>query len=147
MSDIADTAEGIENAGDAVDETLYERARALLEPGEVELVGLVVHTAVPGDDEPALHQATIEVGDVVAEHAGLDPADTYVYAGNDDPEFGVNQHQGRTLDGDDFVWECQQLLREDTYDVVFYYEADVDQDSVVETVREAGYEVVGVEPA
>jgi len=135
------------NANEAVDEDLYRRAQALLEPGEIELVGLVVHTGIDGNDEPALHEATLEVGNVIAEHAGHDPGDTYVYSGNDDSEFGVNQHQGRTLDGDDFVWECQQLLREETFDVVFYYEADIDQESVVETVREAGYDVVGVESA
>ena len=134
-------------ATEVVDETLRRRARALLEPGEIELVGVIVPMDVPTDDEPMLHQHTIEVGNVIAEHTGHDPADTYVYSGNDDSEFGVNQHQGRTLDGDDFVWECQQLLREETFDVVFYYEADIDQESVVETVREAGYDVVGVESA
>jgi len=139
MSDATDASE-------AVDHDLYQRAQALLEPGEIELVGLVVHTDIDGNDEPTLHETTIEIGDVIAEHAGYDPTDTYVYSGNDDSEFGVNQHQGRTLDGDDFVWECQQLLREDTFDVVFYYEADIDQESVVETVREASYDVVGVEP-
>jgi len=138
MSDATDASE-------AVDEDLYRRARALLEPGDIELVGLVVDTAIDGTDEPTLHEATLEMGNVIAEHAGHDPGDTYVYSGNDDSEFGVNQHQGRTLDGDAFVWECQQLLRENTFDVVFYYEADIDQEAVVETVREAGYDVVGVE--
>ncbi|MFB6160831.1 MAG: DUF5778 family protein [Haloferacaceae archaeon] len=133
-------------ATDVVDETLRRRARALLEPGEIDLVGVVVPMDVDTDDEPGLHQNTIEVGDVIAEHAGFDPADTYVYSGNDDPEFGINQHQGLTVADDEFVWECQQLLREGTYVVVFYYEADADQEGILADLREAGYDPVGVEP-
>jgi len=134
-------------ATEVVDETLRRRARALLEPGEIELVGVIVPMDVPTDDEPLLHQQTIEVGDVIVEHAGHDPADTYVYSGNDDPDFGVNQHQGLTVEGDEFVWECQQLLREGTYVVVFYYEADADQDAILEDFDAAGFDAVGVEPA
>jgi len=131
---------------DVVDETLRQQARALLEPGEIELVGVVVPMDVDTDDEPQLHQNTIEVGDVIADHAGFDPADTYVYSGNDDPEFGVNQHQGLTVEDDEFVWECQQLLREGTYVVVFYYEADADQAGILAGLRDAGYDPVGIEP-
>jgi hypothetical protein len=134
-------------ATEVVDETLRRRARALLEPGEIELVGVIVPMDVPTDDEPLLHQHTIEVGDTIAEHAGIDPADTYVYSGNDDPDFGVNQHQGLTVEGDEFVWECQQLLREGTYVVVFYYEADADQDAILADLDAAGFDAVGVEPA
>ncbi|WP_255148777.1 DUF5778 family protein [Halorarius halobius] len=130
---------------DAVDDDLYARTRALLEPGDIALNGCIVRTDLSGDEEPTLHQATLDVGDVIAEAAGVDPADTYVYSGNDDPDFGVNQHQGRTLDDDAFVWECQQLLREGTYDVVFYYEADADQAAVVEGVETLGFDAVGVE--
>jgi hypothetical protein len=131
---------------DAVDSDLYQRAQALLEPGEIELVGVIVHTDLSGDQEPTLHEATLEIGNYIAEYSGIEPTDTYVYSGNDDPDFGVNQHQGLTLDGDEFVWECQQLLREGTFDMVFYYEADVDQDGLVAALREAGYDAVGVEP-
>ncbi|WP_436932401.1 DUF5778 family protein [Halosimplex halobium] len=131
---------------DAVDTDLYQRAQALLEPGEIELVGVIVHTDLSGDQEPTLHEDTLEIGNYIAEYSGIEPTDTYVYSGNDDAEFGVNQHQGLTLEGDEFVWECQQLLREGTFDVVFYYEADVDQDGLVAALREAGYDAVGVEP-
>jgi hypothetical protein len=134
-------------ATDVVDETLRRRARALLEPGEIELVGVIVPMDVDTDDEPQLHQNTIEVGDVIAEHAGIDPADTYVYSGNDDSDFGVNQHQGLTVDGDEFVWECQQLLRDGTYVVVFYYEADADQDGILTDLHDTDYDAVGIEPA
>ncbi|PSP84722.1 hypothetical protein BRC83_04580 [Halobacteriales archaeon QS_1_68_17] len=127
------------------DSELYERTRALLEPGEIDLDGLVVHTELGSDQEPSLHELTLAVGDVIAEHAGHDPADTYVFSGNDDPEFGLNQHQGLTIDGDEFVWECQQLLRDGTFDVVFYFEADADREAIAADVREAGYEAVGVE--
>ena len=132
---------------DAVDDDLYTRTKALLEPGDIQLNGLVVHTSLGSDEEPTLHQLTLEVGDVVAEHAGHDPTDTYVYSGNDDPDFGVNQHQGRTLDGDDFVWECQQLLRDGTYDLVVYYEASADQPGIVAGVEalEFDLDVVSVE--
>jgi len=120
--------------GDATDRDLYQRAKALLEPGDIELNGLIVHTDLTGEEEPTLHQLTLDVGEVIAEHAGFDPADTYVYSGNDDSEFGVNQHQGRTLDEDTFVWECQQLMREDRYEVVFYYEADADQEAILSSL-------------
>jgi len=132
------------DAGD-LDSGLYERARALLEPGEIELVGVIVEMDLPSDDEPQLHQNTLEIGEVIAEAAGYDPSDTYVYSGNDDPEFGVNQHQGLTLD-DEFVWECQQLYREGGFVVVFYYEADADQDAILERLANLEYDAVGVEP-
>ena len=129
---------------DATDEDLYARTKALLEPGDIELNGVIVHTELTGDEEPQLHQLTLEVGEHIAEHAGFDPTDTYVYSGNDDTDFGVNQHQGRTLDNDEFVWECQQLLREGTHDVVFYYEASADQDALVSTLEDEEYRVTSV---
>ncbi|MEF8842551.1 MAG: DUF5778 family protein [Haloarculaceae archaeon] len=129
---------------DAIDEDLYRRALALLEPGEIELVGVIVHTELDTSAEPKLHQLTLEAGDVIAEGAGVDPTDTYVHSGNDDPDFGLNQHQGLTLDGDEFVWECQQLLREGTYDVVFYYEASADQEEIVGRLRAEGHRVTPV---
>jgi len=129
---------------DAIDEDLYRRTLALLEPGDIELVGVILHTELGTDSEPTLHQITLEAGDVIAEHAGFDPTDTYVHSGNDDPDFGLNQHQGLTLADDEFVWECQQLLREGTYDVVFYYEASADQEGIVEALREGGHRVTPV---
>ena len=130
---------------DVTDEDLYRRTKTLLEPGDIELNGLIVHTEFEGDEDVEMMQATLEVGDLIAEHAGHDPADVYVYSGNDDSEFASNQHQGLTIDGDEFVWECQQLLREGTFDVVFYYEAGADQDAIVADARDAGYRVQGVE--
>lgn len=128
---------------DPLDEDLRKRTRALLEPGEIELSGLILHTEFGADDEAALHQATIEVGDIIANHAG-EADNTYVYSGNDDERFGLNQHQGLTLDGDEFVWECQQLLRDGTFDVVIYYEASHDHESILRDVEAAGYQVTGV---
>jgi len=122
---------------------LYRRAADLLKPGDIALHGAVVHTDLDGNEESILHQLTLEAGDVVAEHAGLDPTDTYVYSGNDDDRFGVNQHQGLTVDGDDFVWECQQLMRENTYDLVLYWEATDDLDAVVDDL-EATLDATGV---
>ena len=130
---------------DAIDEDLYQRTKALLEPGDIELNGVVVRTELTSAEEPTLHQATLDIGDVISEAAGLDPATTYVYSGNDDERFGVNQHQGLTLDGDEFIWECQQLMRDGTYDVVFYYEAGADQAAVVEGVEALGFDATGVE--
>jgi len=129
---------------DLTDQDLYERTKRLLEPGEIQLNGVIVHTELTGEEEPKLHQLTLDVGDTIAEHAGHEAMDTYVHSGNDDPDFGVNQHQGLTLDGDEFVWECQQLMRENTYEVVFYYEASADQDALVAALEDAGHDVTSV---
>jgi hypothetical protein len=123
------------------DEDLYRRAAALLEPGDIELHGAVVHTGYGPDEESMTHQATLDVGDVVADHRGVE--EWYVYSGNDDAEFGLNQHQGLTP-ADEFVWECQHLLREGTFDVVVYWEAGDDLAAVVADIRAAGYDAVGV---
>jgi hypothetical protein len=131
-------------AEEIIDEALYDQAQALLEPGEIELNGIIVHTDLTSDDEAQLHKTTVEIGDTIAEHATPEE-DTYIYSGNDDPEFGLNQHQGLTIEGDEFVWECQQLLREGTFRIVFYYEASADQQAIVEAVSQAGHTVVGVE--
>lgn len=127
-----------------IDDDLYARTKALLEPGEIRLNGVIVDTDLTSDEEPTLHQATIDVGDVIAEAAGLDPAETFVYSGTDDEEFGVNQHQGLTLEEEAFVWECQQLIREGTYDVVFYYEATADQEAIVSGVEALGFDATSV---
>lgn len=116
-----------------LDEDLKKRAEALLEPGEIDLNGVIVHTAFGSDEEARLHQATLDIGQIIADHA--DSGETYVYSGNDDPEFGLNQHQGLTIAGDEFVWECQQLLRNGTFDVVFYYESDADQAAIVRDIE------------
>ncbi|UPW00894.1 DUF5778 family protein [Halorussus gelatinilyticus] len=130
---------------DALDEDLYRRTKQLLEPGDIELNGAVVHTDFGGDEETEMHQATVDVGDVIAEHAGHEPTDTFVYSGTDDTDFASNQHQGLTLDDESFVWECQQLLREGTFDVVFYYEASADHEAILDGIRGLGFEVTGVE--
>jgi hypothetical protein len=127
---------------DAVDEDLRGRTEALLEPGDIELDGVIVHTDIAGEDDLAMTDATLEVGELIAEHAGVE--EWYVYSGNDDPEFASNQHQGRTTD-EEFVWECQQLLRGGTFDIVFYYEATDEQEALLEAIRDAGYRVTGVE--
>jgi len=123
---------------------LYRQTVELLQPGDIELAGAVVHTAYDSDEESKLHQLTLDAGGVVADHA--EKGDTYVYSGNDSDEFGVNQHQGLTLDGDEFVWECQQLLREGVFSVVLYWEATGDHEAVLDDVREVDgvEEVVGV---
>jgi len=126
----------------AVDDDLRRRAEQLLEPGDIELNGAIVHTDLGSDQDIEMTHATAEVGDVIADNAGA--GETYVYSGNDDEEFASNQHQGLTVDGDEFVWECQQLLREGTFDLVFYYEADADQEGILADLRAAGYEVTGV---
>jgi hypothetical protein len=129
---------------EVTDQQLYEQAQALLEPGDIALNGLIVHADLDTDEEAKLHQQTLEIGDVIAEYAAPE-TDTYVYSGNDDPEFGLNQHQGLTIEDDAFVWECQQLRREGGFKIVFYYEADADHESILADVRAAGYTVDGVE--
>lgn len=122
-------------------ENLYRRTAELLQPGDIELAGAVIHTEYGSDEESLLHQLTLDAGDAVANHAAVDG--TYVYSGNDDSEFGVNQHQGLTLSDDEFVWECQQLLREGRFDVVLYWEMTDDHDAVLDDIRD----VEGVERA
>ncbi|MFC4550860.1 MULTISPECIES: DUF5778 family protein [Halorussus] len=130
---------------DVLDDDLYRRTKQLLEPGDIELNGAIVHTDYGSDEDIEMHQMTVDVGEVIAEAAGHDPRDTYVYSGTDDTDFASNQHQGLTLDDEAFIWECQQLLRDGTFDVVFYYEASADHEAVLEGVRELGFEVTGVE--
>ena len=131
---------------DVRDPDLYQRTKALLEPGDVDLDGVIVHTDLPGEADIEMQQVTLAVGDVVAEHAGFDPTDTYVYSGNDDPDFSSNQHQGLALDDDAFVWECQQLLREGSYDLVFYFEATADRTAIAAAVEtETGHPTTPVE--
>jgi hypothetical protein len=89
-----------------------------------------------------MHELTVELNEVIADHAGKGEA--YIYAGNDDPDFSSNQFQGRAVEDDAFVWECQQLLRDGTFDIVFYYEAALDQDALVDAIRDRGYEVTSV---
>lgn len=128
-----------------LDDDLYQRTKRLLEPGEIELVGAIVHTELGSAEDIEMHQATVDVGEIIAEGAGYDPTDTYVYSGSNDTNFASNQHQGLALENDGFVWECQQLLREGTFDIVFYYEASADHELILEGVRSAGFSVTGVE--
>ncbi len=126
------------------DVNLQQRTWELLQPGEIELDGLVVHTEMDGSNETQMHQTTVEIGDLITEHAGYEVNDTFVYSGTDDPEFASNQHQGLTLDDESFVWECQQLLRDGSFEIVFYFEASTDTESLLSAVREAGYEATAV---
>ncbi|WP_440989058.1 DUF5778 family protein [Haloarchaeobius baliensis] len=129
---------------DAIDDDLVTRTKALLEPGDIDLNGVIVHTEYSGQEDLEMMQATLDAGDVIAEHAGHDPKDVYVNSGNDDPDFSSNQHQGLTIDGEEFVWECQQLLRQGSFDVVIYYEASADHEGIVAGIEELGYDVTGV---
>ena len=113
---------------ETVDSDLYTRTKALLEPGDIELVGCIVHTTLGGQEDLEMHELTVAINDVIADHA--DKGEAYIEAGNDDTSFSSNQFQGLTLDGEAFVWECQQLLRDGTFDLVFYYEAGVDQEAL-----------------
>jgi hypothetical protein len=110
---------------ETVDADLYTRTKALLEPGDIDLVGCIVHTDLGSDQDLEMHDLTVDANEVIADHAGK--GETYIEAGNDDTSFSSNQFQGLTLDDEAFVWECQQLLRGGTFDIVFYYEAGVDQ--------------------
>ena len=129
---------------DAIDDDLYQRTKALLEPGDIELNGAIVQTTHDSSEDVQMMQATIDVGDIIAEHSGQDPKDCYVYSGNDDTDFSSNQHQGLTLEDEEFVWECQQLLRQGTFDIVIYYRASADHEAILEDIQELGYEVTGV---
>ncbi|APX95175.1 MULTISPECIES: DUF5778 family protein [Natronorubrum] len=129
---------------DTIDDDLYRRTKALLEPGEIDLNGAIVHTDYDGQADVQMMQATIDVGDVIATHSGHDPTDCYVYSGNDDTDFSSNQHQGLTLEDEEFVWECQQLLREGSFDIVIYYRASADHEAILDDIRDLGFDVTGV---
>ncbi|WP_313694460.1 DUF5778 family protein [Halorarum halobium] len=122
---------------ETLDDDLYERTKALLEPGDIELEGLIVHTDLGGEDDLELHELTVELNDVVADHAGK--GETYIHAGNDDPDFASNQFQGRTLEDESFVWECQQLLREGSFAIVCYFEATADTEAIAADVEALGH--------
>lgn len=130
---------------ETIDRDLYQRLKALLEPGEIRLNGAVVHTEFAGEEDLEMHELTVDLNDVVAGHD--EKGESYIYAGNDDSEFASNQFQGRTLDDDEFIWECQQLLRDGTFDIVVYYEATADHEAILEDVRtfDGVSDVVGVE--
>jgi len=127
---------------DVLDNDLYQRTKALLEPGEIELLGLIVHTDLTGQQDLEMHELTVELNEIIADHA--DKGETYIYAGNDDTDFSSNQFQGLTVDDEAFVWECQQLLREGTFDLVFYYEATADHEAIAAAVEELGHSVTTV---
>ncbi|MEZ3145242.1 DUF5778 family protein [Halobaculum sp. MBLA0143] len=126
----------------AVDHDLYRRTKALLEPGEIELIGCIVHTELGGDEDLEMQDLVVNLNEVIAEHA--DAGETYIYAGNDTTDFSSNQYQGLTVDDDEFVWESQHLLRDGTFDLVFYYEATADQDEIVDGIEELGPDVTRV---
>ena len=126
-----------------VREDLRERLKALLRPGEIELLGLIVRTDLSGEEELDLHELTLEVGELIANHQEVQ--DWYVYSGNDSPEFAVNQHQGLRLEDDGFVWEAQQLLREGTFDLVMYFEADIDAAALDDDLAKGGFDYEFVE--
>ena len=119
---------------ETLDSDLYERTKALLEPGDIELVGCILHTDLSGREDLEMHDLTVAANGVIADHAGK--GETFIEAGNDDTDFSSNQFQGLTLDDEAFVWECQQLLREGTFDLVFYYEAGVDQEALASDLRD-----------
>lgn len=119
---------------DAIDQDLYERTKALLEPGEIQLNGVIIHTEFDGEQDLELQELTVDLNDIVAEHVGKGEA--YIHAGNEDSAFASNQFQGLTLEDDEFVWECQQLLRDGTFDIVLYYEATADHEAIIDDVRE-----------
>ncbi|AKH98320.1 hypothetical protein HLASF_1849 [Halanaeroarchaeum sulfurireducens] len=124
------------------DDDLYAEAVALLEPGDITLQGVVVHTDFPQSEEPAMDDATRRIGEAIAEVVADE--DAYIYAGDDDSRFAAGQFQGRRLSDDEFVWECQQLLRDGTFDLVFYWEATDEQDAVVDAIEDLGFDAVPV---
>ena len=111
------------------DVELYEQAVSLLEPGESTLAGVVMHTGLGRHAESAMNKLMRAAGDRIAAH--LTDEETYLYAGEDDDRFGVGQFHGRRLSDDGVVWECQQLVRDGTFDLVFYWEDEGEQDAIV----------------
>jgi hypothetical protein len=116
-----------------VDDDLYRRTVALLEPGEIELAGMIIHTTLSGAEDLEMQELTVDINEIVAEHA--EKGECFIYAGNDDSDFASNQFQGLTLTDEEFVWECQQLLRDGSFDLVWYYEAEPNQEALAKDVE------------
>ena len=127
---------------DVLDDDLYTRTKALLEPGDIDLVGVIVHSDLASDEDLEMHELTVDINEIIASHANK--GETYIYAGNDDSAFASNQFHGRTLDDDAFVWECQQLLRDGTFHLVFYYEATADHEAISADLEAEGLSVTPV---
>ncbi|MFB6196526.1 MAG: DUF5778 family protein, partial [Haloplanus sp.] len=70
---------------DVLDDDLYRRTKALLEPGDIDLAGVIVHTDLTGQEDLEMQELTVDLNEVIAAHAGK--GETYIYAGNDDPDF------------------------------------------------------------
>lgn len=124
------------------DHELYQQAVSLLGPGESELVGIVVHTDYARSEEPAMNELMLEIGELIAETR--QDGEMYVYAGEDDDRFSAGQFQGRRLEDDAVSWECQQLLREHTFDLVFYWERTGAQGEIVTAVDAVADTVVPI---
>lgn len=124
------------------DHELYQQAVSLLGPGESELVGIVVHTDYAPSEEPAMNELMLGIGERIADV--LQDGEMYVYAGEDDDRFGAGQFHGRRLDDDAVIWECQQLLREHTFDLVFYWERTGKQGKIVTAVEDVADTVVPI---
>ncbi|MFW6385092.1 MAG: DUF5778 family protein [Halodesulfurarchaeum sp.] len=124
------------------DVELYEQAVSLLRPGEDRLVGVVVHTDIPQYAESGMNKLMREIGNRIA--STLEAGETYIYAGEDDSRFGAGQFHGRRLVDDEVVWECQQLLRDGTFDLVFYWKDSGGHDAVVASLDDLEHETVPI---
>jgi len=127
---------------ETLDSELYRRTKEMLEPGEIELAGLIAHTDLTSDQDLEMQELTVDINEIIDDYT--DKGETYIYAGNDNTEFASNQFQGRTVGDEAFVWECQQLLREGTFDLVFYYEATADHEAIIEAIEALGHDVTPV---
>lgn len=121
---------------------IEEQTRALLEPGDIDLVGVIIDTDLPSSHDIEMMETTVDLGEIIADHITDEP--TYVYSGNDDSRFASNLHQGLTIADDDFVWECQQLLLDGTFTIVFYFESDGPLEAILEAIEASGFDATGV---
>jgi hypothetical protein len=84
----------------AVDHDLYRRTKALLEPGEVELIGCIVHTDLAGDEDLEMQELVVEINEVIADHApGADRRRRVVRLGESTPAPGRELRSGVLLRG------------------------------------------------
>ena len=89
-----------------------------------------------------MNELMLELGERIA--AVLQDGEMYVYAGEDDDRFGAGQFHGRRLSDDAVIWECQQLVRDDTFDLVFYWEAAGRQDAVLDSLSTVSTPIVPI---
>lgn len=87
-----------------IDEDFYQWIFVLFEFGDIEFVGVIVYIDFISCEDLEMQELIVEINDVIVEYVGK--GDVWIYVGNDDIDFLLNQFQGFLVEDDEFVWEC-----------------------------------------